>query len=89
MAIAEEAEKGSHGEGGGGRGTSTGSQRGADTSPKIRRAGEGGGIKRPGQRIDFMLESPISLYRYCYCFSHHKLQEIFYTIHGESKKWGF
>lgn len=33
MAIAEEAGKGSHGEGGGGRGASAGSQRGADTSP--------------------------------------------------------
>lgn len=30
MAIAEEAEKGSHGEGDGGRGASSGSQKGAD-----------------------------------------------------------
>jgi hypothetical protein len=34
MAIAEEAEKGSYGEGGRGRGASAGSWRGADTSPK-------------------------------------------------------
>lgn len=33
MAIAEEAEKGSHGEGGGGRGASTASQTVADTPP--------------------------------------------------------
>lgn len=58
MAIAEEAEKGSHGEGGGGRGTSAGSRRGADTSPRKKKKG----TKRLGQRIDFMLELPISLY---------------------------
>lgn len=43
MAIAEEAEKGSHGEGGGGRGASTGSQRGADTSPPKKRRARGWG----------------------------------------------
>lgn len=40
MAIAEEAEKGSHGEGGGGRGASAESQRGADTShPPLQKKG--------------------------------------------------
>lgn len=39
MAIAEEAEKRSHGEGGGGRGASAGRQRGADTSPPQKRGG--------------------------------------------------
>ena len=79
MAIAEEAEKGSHGEGGGGRGTSAGSRRGADTSPRKKKKK---GTKRLGQRIDFVLESPISLYHYYYCFSHHKLQDIFCTVLG-------
>lgn len=88
MAIAEEAEKGSHGEGGGGRGASTGSQRGADTSPP-KKAGRGGGIKRLGQRTDFVLESPISLYHYYYCFSHHKLQEIFYTSTEKTRSGAF
>lgn len=82
MAIAEEAEKGSHGEGGGGRGASTASQTVADTSPPPQKKG----MKRLGQSIDFVFESPISLYHYYYCFSHHKLQEIFYTIY--TKKWG-
>lgn len=81
MAIAEEAEKGSHGEGGGGRGASTASQTVADTPPPQKK-----GMKRLGQSIDFVFESPISLYHYYYCFSHHKLQEIFYTIH--TKKGG-
>ena len=40
------------------------------------------GTKRLGQRIDFVLESPISLYHYYYCFSHHKLQDIFCTVLG-------
>lgn len=51
MAIAEEAEKGSHGEGGGGRGTSTGSQRGADTSPQ-NKAGGGGGRNKTTRAKD-------------------------------------
>ena len=79
MAIAEEAEKGSHGEGGGGRGTSAGSRRGADTSPRKKKKK---GTKRLGQRIDFVLESPISLYHYYYCFSHHKLPDILCTVLG-------
>lgn len=50
MAIAEEAEKGSHGEGGGGRGTNTGSQRGADTSPQNKAGGGGGRNKTTGAK---------------------------------------
>ena len=65
MAIAEEAEKESHGERGGGRGASAGSQRGADTSPPPTRKK---GMKRLGQSIDLVLESPISLYHNYYCF---------------------
>lgn len=51
MAIAEEAEKGSYGEGGRGRGASAGSWREADTSPKGKKK-KIKEMKSLGQRID-------------------------------------